>query len=66
MIPWESVKTGRSIIEIAREKKLLSEQEIAEILDPVNMTEPQVPREAAKHREELKAKDSSNGAGGKK
>jgi aspartate ammonia-lyase len=52
----ESVKTGRSIIDIAREKKLLTEQEIAEILDPVNMTEPQVPKEAAKHREEIKAK----------
>jgi aspartate ammonia-lyase len=52
----ESVKTGRSIIDIARDKKLLSEQEIAEILDPVNMTEPQVPREAAKHREEVKAR----------
>lgn len=52
----ESVKTGRSIIDIAREKKLLTEQEISEILDPVNMTEPQVPKEAAKHREEIKAK----------
>jgi aspartate ammonia-lyase len=52
----ESVKTGRSIIDIAREKKLLTEQEIAEILDPVSMTEPQVPKEAAKHREEVKAR----------
>lgn len=52
----ESVKTGRSIIDIAREKNLLTEQEISEILDPVNMTEPQVPKEAAKHREEIKAK----------
>jgi aspartate ammonia-lyase len=52
----ESVKTGRSIIDIAREKKLLTEQEIAEILDPVSMTEPQIPKEAAKHREELKAR----------
>jgi aspartate ammonia-lyase len=52
----ESVKTGRSIIEIAREKKLLTEQEISEILDPVNMTEPHVPKEAAKHREEIKAR----------
>jgi aspartate ammonia-lyase len=51
----ESVATGRSIIDIARDKKLLTEQEIAEILDPVNMTEPQVPKEAAKKREELKA-----------
>jgi aspartate ammonia-lyase len=52
----ESVATGRSIIDIAREKKLLSEQEIAEILDPVAMTEPQVPKEAAKKREEIKKK----------
>jgi aspartate ammonia-lyase len=36
----ESVTTGRSIVEIAREKKLLSEEEIAEILDPKNMTQP--------------------------
>jgi aspartate ammonia-lyase len=55
-IAKESVATGRSIIEIAREKKLLSEKEIEEILDPVNMTEPQVPKEAAKHREEVKGK----------
>jgi aspartate ammonia-lyase len=31
---------GRSIVEIAREKKLLNEGQIAEILDPKNMTEP--------------------------
>ena len=31
----ESVATGRSIIDIARDKKLLSEKEIEEILDPV-------------------------------
>jgi aspartate ammonia-lyase len=47
----ESVATGRSIIDIARDKKLLSEKEIAEILDPVRMTEPQYPLEAAKERE---------------
>jgi aspartate ammonia-lyase len=52
----ESVATGKSIIEIARSKKLLSEEEIADILDPVKMTEPQYPREAAKHRDEVKAK----------
>ncbi|HEX4020440.1 MAG TPA: aspartate ammonia-lyase [Acidobacteriaceae bacterium] len=52
----ESVATGRSIIEIAREKKLLSEKEIAEILDPVRMTEPQYPLEAAKRRDETKRK----------
>lgn len=47
----ESIATGRSIIEIAREKKLLSEKEIAEILDPVRMTEPQRPLDSAKERD---------------
>src|ERR1700761_3363295 len=47
----ESVATGVSIIEIARAKKLLSEDEIAEILDPVRMTEPQYPLESAKERD---------------
>lgn len=47
----ESVATGRSIIDIAREKKLLSENEIAEILDPVKMTEPQRPLDSAKERD---------------
>jgi aspartate ammonia-lyase len=55
-IAKEAVATGRSIIEIAREKKLLSENEINEILDPVRMTEPVRPLEAAKQREELKGK----------
>jgi aspartate ammonia-lyase len=50
----ESIATGRSIIDLAREKKLLSEQEIAEILDPVRMTEPQPPLDAAKKRDERK------------
>lgn len=52
----ESVATGRSIIDIARDKKLLTEKEIEEILDPVSMTEPQYPKEAAKKREEIKKK----------
>jgi aspartate ammonia-lyase len=47
----ESIATGKSIIDIAREKKLLSEKEIAEILDPVNMTEPQRPLDSAKERD---------------
>ena len=34
----ESVANGRSVIEIAREKGLLSEAQIAEILDPEKMT----------------------------
>jgi len=53
----ESVATGRSIIDIAREKNLLSQKEIDEILDPVNMTEPQVPKEAAKRRDDIKGKN---------
>src|SRR5579884_3581473 len=55
-IAKESVATGRSIIDIAREKKLLSEKEIADILDPKRMTEPQRPLDAAARREEIKAK----------
>jgi aspartate ammonia-lyase len=47
----ESVATGKSIIEIARSRKLLTEEEIAEILDPVRMTEPQYPLDAAKERD---------------
>src|SRR5579859_942259 len=50
----ESVATGRSIIDIARDKKLLTEKEIEEILDPVSMTEPQYPKEAARRREDVK------------
>ena len=52
----ESVATGRSIIDIVRERKLLSEEEIKEILDPARMTEPVRPLEAAKKREEIKGK----------
>ncbi len=47
----ESVASGKTIVEIAREKKMLTEEEIAEILDPVRMTEPQSPLEAAKRRD---------------
>lgn len=55
-IAKEAVATGRSIIEIAREKNLLSEKEINEILDPVRMTEPVRPLDAASKRDEVKAK----------
>jgi aspartate ammonia-lyase len=34
----EAMKTGRGIMELIREKKLLTEQQIAEVLDPVAMT----------------------------
>ncbi len=52
----ESVATGRSIIDIARDKNLLSEKEIADILDPARMTEPRRPLEVASKRESIKAK----------
>jgi len=51
-IAKESVATGKSIIEIARSKGLLKEEEIDEILDPVRMTEPQRPLDAASKRDE--------------
>ncbi|MGC1921716.1 MAG: lyase family protein, partial [Acidobacteriaceae bacterium] len=47
----ESIATGRTIVDLAREKNLLSEKEIAEILDPKRMTEPQLPLKAAKKRD---------------
>lgn len=52
----ESVATGKSIIDIVRERKLLTEEQIKEILDPSRMTEPRPPLDAAKNREEIKAK----------
>ena len=36
----ESVATGRSIVELAREQGLMSEQQIREVLDPKRMTDP--------------------------
>lgn len=38
----KSVASGQSIVALAREKKLLTEDQITEILDPKNMTEPHV------------------------
>ncbi len=40
----ESVASGESIVSLARKKKLLSEEQIAEILDPQSMTEPRMPK----------------------
>ena len=50
----ESVASGKTIIDIARSKGYLSEEQIKEILDPAHMTEPQRPLDAAKDREKLK------------
>ncbi len=54
-IAKESVATGKTIIEIARAKGYLSDQQIKEILDPARMTEPQRPLDAAKDREKIKS-----------
>jgi aspartate ammonia-lyase len=42
-IAKESVKTGRTVIEIALERKLLDEKLLREILDPYRMTSPPPP-----------------------
>lgn len=55
-IAKESVATGKTIIDLARSKGYLSEEQIKEILDPARMTEPQRPLDAAKDRERLKAR----------
>src|SRR5438876_8188421 len=39
----ESVATGNSIIQIVRARKLLTEEQIKEILDPARMTQPRAP-----------------------
>lgn len=49
-IAKESVKTGRTVTEIALERKLLDEKTLREILDPYRMTEPAPPIEAARQK----------------
>ena len=49
-IAKESIATGKTIIEIARSKGYLSEEQIKEILDPARMTEPQRPLDVAKQQ----------------
>jgi aspartate ammonia-lyase len=46
-IAKESVKSGRTVTEIALERKLLDEKLLQEILDPYRMTEPEAPIEEA-------------------
>jgi len=50
-IAKESVASGNTIIEIARSKGYLSEEQIKEILDPARMTEPQRPLNVTKAQE---------------
>jgi aspartate ammonia-lyase len=40
----EAMKTGRGILELVRERKLLTEDQIAAVLDPVAMTGQRRPR----------------------
>ncbi len=49
-IAKESVKTGRTVTEIALERKLLDDKLMKEILDPIRMTEPEAPIEAARRK----------------
>jgi len=46
-IAKESIKTGRTITEIALERKLIDEKTLREILDPMRMTEPAAPLKKA-------------------
>jgi aspartate ammonia-lyase len=55
-IAKESVATGRTIIEIARSKGYLTDEQIIEILDPARMTEPQRPLDPAEDRAKVKGK----------
>jgi aspartate ammonia-lyase len=41
----QSIATGRTLISLAREQNLLTEYQIAELLDPARMTSPQPPLE---------------------
>ncbi len=52
----ESVATGKTIIDIARAKGYLSEEQIREILDPARMTEPQHRLDAAINRKTITGK----------
>jgi aspartate ammonia-lyase len=47
----ESVATGVSIVELVRKKKVLTEAEIDEVLDPMKMTEPRAESGAGKGKE---------------
>ncbi len=49
-IAKESVRTGRTVTEIALERKLLDEKLLREILDPHRMTEPAPPIEEARKK----------------
>jgi aspartate ammonia-lyase len=49
-IAKESIKTGRTVTEIALERKVVDEKTMREILNPLRMTEPALPIEKARKR----------------
>ncbi len=49
-IAKESITTGRTVTEIALERKLIDEKTMREILDPMRMTEPAPPLENARKK----------------
>jgi aspartate ammonia-lyase len=49
-IAKESIKTGRTVTEIALERKLIDEKTMREILDPRRMTEPAAPLEKVRDK----------------
>jgi aspartate ammonia-lyase len=49
-IAKESIRTGRTVTEIALERNLLDEKTMREILDPVRMTEPTAPIATARKK----------------
>jgi aspartate ammonia-lyase len=55
-IAKESIKTGRTITEIALERKLIDEKTLRKILDPMRMTEPAAPLERVRRKTSRKVK----------
>jgi aspartate ammonia-lyase len=54
-IAKESIKTGRTVTEIALERKLVDEKTMRKILDPMRMTEPAAPLEKGRKKAAKKA-----------
>jgi aspartate ammonia-lyase len=54
-IAKESIKTGRTVTEIALERKLIDEKTLRKIMDPMRMTEPAPPLEKARKKVKRKA-----------
>ena len=43
LVVKESLQSGKTIIEVIREKKILNEADLKKIMDPFKMTEPGIP-----------------------